>query len=243
MAERAVITGTSLADEIAFRLERGILEGEFPPGTHLLQDEICARYGVSRTPVREALRILQAQNLVVVTANRGATVRVPTRDDLVEVYAVRAQLEGYACELATLNGDAELAESLDEAQEVIESVYGSLRAGQHSEEADGKINAQISRGNEAFHEAIFRMAGNEQLRTLCISLQRFFPKDYVWRAFSSAPEVTETLHVIQHREIMDAFRKRDGKRARAAMEEHIALGGKTLITYLDGRGFWDSAAR
>ena len=55
---------TSLADEIAFRIQAGILDGQFPPGTHLQQDELCTRFGVSRTPVREALRKLQATNLV-----------------------------------------------------------------------------------------------------------------------------------------------------------------------------------
>ena len=69
------IVPTSLADEIAFRLQAAILDGVFPPGTHLYQEEICARFGVSRTPVREALRKLQAQHLVVVVPNKGAKVR------------------------------------------------------------------------------------------------------------------------------------------------------------------------
>ena len=76
------ITLTSLVDEIAFRLETAILEGEFRPGTHLLQDELCARFGVSRTPVREALRKLQAQHLVIVVPNKGATVRFPSEAEL-----------------------------------------------------------------------------------------------------------------------------------------------------------------
>ena len=82
------ITLTSLVDEIAYRLEAAILEGEFGPGTHLLQDELCARFGVSRTPVREALRKLQAQHLVVLVPNKGATVRFPSRSELSDVYVV-----------------------------------------------------------------------------------------------------------------------------------------------------------
>lgn len=235
-----MITGTSLADEIAFRLEREILEGEFPPGTHLLQDEICSRYGVSRTPVREALRMLQAQNLVVVTANRGAKVRIPTRVGLVEVYEVRGQLEGFACELAAANASAELLESLEEAQALIEEAHNTPRGSNQSGDAASKIDAQISRGNEAFHDTIFRMAGNEQLRILCKSLQRYFPK--AWRSFGSSPDVAETLHIVHHREIMDTVRKHDGQRARAVMEQHVALGGRTLISHLDSHSFWDPAS-
>src|SRR4051794_27444888 len=115
------LTPTSLADEIAFRLERGILEGEFPPGTHLFQDELCSRFGVSRTPVREALRKLQAQHLLVLTPNKGATVRVPTRVDLEEIYAVRAELEGFAAELAAAHVTDEMLERLRAAQQVIEA--------------------------------------------------------------------------------------------------------------------------
>ncbi len=241
-ASQELVTSTSLADEIAFRLERGILEGEHPPGTHLLQDEICSRFGVSRTPVREALRILQAQNLVVVTPNKGATVRVPTRSDLAEVYAVRANLEGFACELAAAAADADLLAELDEAQGMIEAATETLRSGQLTDEMDGKINVQLTRGNDAFHHAIFRAAGNQRLTDICVSLQRYFPKEYVWRATRLSPEATEALHIAHHREVRDALAAHDGDRARAAMEHHIDVGGSTLMSYLDERGFWDNGS-
>ena len=64
------IVTTSLADEIAFRLQRKILNGDFQPGSRLVQDELCEMFGVSRTPIREALRKLQAQHLVEVIPNR-----------------------------------------------------------------------------------------------------------------------------------------------------------------------------
>ncbi len=243
MAASEIITSTSLADEIAFRLEQGILEGEFQPGTHLLQDEICTRFGVSRTPVREALRILQAQNLVVVTPNKGATVRVPTRSDLAEVYIIRADLEGFACALAAPNATPELLADLDAAQSIIETASDVLGSGGLTSENDSAINAQLSRGNDAFHDVILHMAGNNQLRILCRSLQAYFPKDYVWRAISSSPEATEALHFRQHHEIRDALAAHDGARARTAMGAHIELGGQTLMTYLDERGFWDHSEK
>ena len=124
---------TSLADEIAFRLQAAILAGEHPPGTHLFQDEICERFGVSRTPVREALRKLQAMHLVVLVPNKGATVRVPGRDELIDVYNVRAELESYACELACVNASPELLAEIsrlfiDDAPRHLERIRRALDA-------------------------------------------------------------------------------------------------------------------
>ena len=113
------ITVTSLADEIAFRIQAAILAGEQTPGTHLFQDELCERFGVSRTPVREALRKLQAKHLVILVPNKGASIRVPGRDELIDVYNLRAELEGYACELASAHVDTELLNDLDRATVIV----------------------------------------------------------------------------------------------------------------------------
>src|SRR5262249_46641479 len=99
-SELTPLTATSLADEIAFRLRSDILEGALPLGTRLQQDELCARFGVSRTPVREALRQLQALNLITLAPSRGATVRIPSRRELIEVYELRSDLDGLAARLA-----------------------------------------------------------------------------------------------------------------------------------------------
>jgi DNA-binding GntR family transcriptional regulator len=99
MVSEPIVT-TSLADEIAFRLETAILDGLYPPGSRVPQEELCERFAVSRTPVREALRKLQAKNLVVVVPNKGATVRLLSRKELLDIYDVRAELEGFSCELA-----------------------------------------------------------------------------------------------------------------------------------------------
>ena len=99
IASEPIVT-TGLADELAFRLETEILDGRYPPGTRLPQEELCERFAVSRTPVREALRKLQAKNLVVVVPNKGATVRLLGRKELLDIYDVRAELEGFSCELA-----------------------------------------------------------------------------------------------------------------------------------------------
>ena len=151
---------SSLTDEIVLRLEKAILEGVYPPGTHLLQDELCERFGVSRTPVRQALRDLQARNLVVLVPNRGATVRVPSRRDAQEVYAVRAELEGYAAELAAARADSRV--ELELAGVEARVVHLASRLQRFDELAlPAVVELQLAAGD--FHKVLQRACGNERL--------------------------------------------------------------------------------
>src|SRR4051812_27763647 len=93
--------GGTKADDIALVLEEAIVSGELAPGTVLRQEQLSEQYGVSRTPVREALRRLAALGLVSFIPNRGVRVRTLSRDELHEAFLVRAELESLATELAT----------------------------------------------------------------------------------------------------------------------------------------------
>lgn len=228
---------TGLADEIAFRLQAAILDGEYAPGTHLQQDELCARFGVSRTPVREALRKLQAQHLVDLVPNKGATVRTPTRTDLTEVYALRTELEGFAAELAADRiGPDDLA-AMDAAHAASEHAIAAFEAGAAEAGGQTSFNTRITVANEAFHGVIHAAAGNARLRQYLTELQSYFPKDYVWRAVGSADEA-RALNVDDHAAIRAALQARDGPAARRAMEAHIRHARKLLMAYLDEHGFW-----
>lgn len=232
------ITTTSLADEIAFRIQSAILAGENPPGTHLFQDELCERFGVSRTPVREALRKLQAKHLVVLVPNKGATVRVPGRDELIDVYNVRAELEGYACALTAGNVSDDLLRALDLTHaEVADAIATYERNGAGGERALSP-DMQIARANSEFHGAIAVAARNERLRMLIAELQDFFPKDYVWRAMASADEV-RVLNLEEHARIREALSDASAARARKEMRNHILHACRMLLDYLDRLGFWE----
>jgi DNA-binding GntR family transcriptional regulator len=236
---RDVIVATGLADEIAFRLQAAVLDGEYAPGTHLNQDDLCARFGVSRTPVREALRKLQAQHLVELVPNKGATVRVPTRKDLAEVYAVRAELEGYACELAASRMKPEAIANLRKLQSAVAEQIELLEADAVDSGEEAAFNSRVTRANERFHAAIYRAAGNERLVAIISDLQSYFPKDYVWRATRHRPEGHQ-LGVENHERIVSALEAGDGAAAREAMEEHIRFAGRLLLEYLDEHHFWSS---
>ena len=233
---RDTVVATGLADEIAFRLQAAILDGEFPPGTHLQQDELCARFGVSRTPVREALRKLQAQHLVNLVPNKGATVRTPSRDELSEVYVLRAELEGLAAALAAERaGPAELA-ALDDAQKAMDRAVGQLEAHAVTPDEEAAFNRRITAANEEFHGIVHRASGNQRLREYLVELQNFFPKDYLWRAVAS--DLSRSVGIEEHRAIRAALEARDGSAARRAMSEHVAHSGRLLLAYLDEHHFW-----
>ena len=88
------------ADDLAALIEEAIVSGELAPGAVLRQEQLSERFGVSRTPVREALRRLAALGLVSFVPNRGVRVRTLTREDLYEAFLVRAELEAVATEIA-----------------------------------------------------------------------------------------------------------------------------------------------
>jgi DNA-binding GntR family transcriptional regulator len=229
------ITLTSVADEIAFRLEVEILEGVYPPGSHLMQKVICERFGVSRTPVREALRKLQAQNLVDLIPNQGARIRALTLTELSEVYAVRAELEGFAAALAADVIDRDQVARLELIQAEMETVVADLFLPADERVGDSAINAQITRINEDFHGAIRSAAGNGLLDRMINDLQKHFPKDYVWRTIRSASEV-KAIHVGEHRRILRALKRGDAAAARSEMCGHVNHAGAILLSYLHERG-------
>jgi len=231
------IVTTSLADEIAFRLQAAIIDGRFPPNTHLRQEEICLQFNVSRTPVREALRKLQAQNLVLMTPNKGATVRVPSRDEVREIYVMRAELEGLACELAA---EAQIPEASFRDLEEAQSMVGRATADLEHRPADlehGYYYLPLIRANDRFHDVILVLAGNRRLHSTINELQTAFAKDLVWRAMRSLSE-NRTFVIGEHETVLAALRRHDGRQARKAMQEHISHAGDVLLAYLDEQEFW-----
>lgn len=233
-----LIVTTSLADEIAFRLQAAIVDGTLSPGTALRQEEICRRYGVSRTPVREALRKLQAQNLVVIAPHRGAVVRVPGRQEVHEIYVLRAELEGLACALAAGSLTPGELEELGAAQAAVEAATAELELRPRDTQR-GWFFLPLTRANDRFHEVIHLASGNALLRTTLVGLQSSFPKDLVWRAMRSAGE-NRAFVVDEHRAVLDALRAGDGAAARRVMSEHVRHAGEVLLDYLDRHDLWEA---
>jgi DNA-binding GntR family transcriptional regulator len=226
------LTVPGLADEIAYRLRTDILEGRLQLGAPLRHEQLATRFGVSRTPIREALHKLQATGLVELVPNRGAVVRTPARTELIEVYELRADLEGLACELACARASDGELDLLEDAQARLAAAIAGFRP-------DGAgFDTAVADANGAFHGTIHRAARNGRLIATIRDLEQFFPRDSVWRAIADDPGTLHAMNVDQHERIAAALRARRPARARRAMREHVAGAGRIVLAYLDAQRFW-----
>jgi DNA-binding GntR family transcriptional regulator len=222
-----------LVDRLAAAIQSRVLSGEIPTGTRLRQESLASEFGVSRTPVREALRQLQATGLVSVQPNRGAVVRGPSTRDIREAYAVRAELEGLAAELAVPHiGDAQL-DQLREAERLfrhsIEEVIEERRRGV---ERHWSTESDWERANNLFHGVIQEAAGNRQLLNAIAHLHQRFPRDLTWSALSHSSHLLAE-NIDQHRRILVAIEARDATQARLTMTEHVRAAGELIARRLE----------
>lgn len=230
------LVASSLTNELAFHIQEDILQGKLRPGARLFQEQLSERYGVSRTPLREAIHRLEAQGLVRKLSNRGVVVRRLSERELAEVYVLRAELEGFAAAIAAGHADETLLLRLDTAQAALTAaVEEASRApsGAHA----SVLNDRITAANGDFHAAIRVAAGSERLAETIASLENAFPKDYVWRALGE--EERRQLNIDEHSSIRDALGRHDGEAARAEMRAHILHAWDLLRDYLAELGFWD----
>jgi DNA-binding GntR family transcriptional regulator len=227
-----------LVDELAASIQARVLNGEIPTGTRLRQESLAAEFGVSRTPVREALRKLQASGLVEVQPNRGALVRGPTAREVREAYEVRAELEGLAAELAaTRIRDAELRR-LRRAQALFRHSVSTLLQWRSTRAVDEAPPADAHdewiAGNDLFHSAIQQAAANERLRATLADLHRSFPRDLTWISLEENAGLLEE-NVAQHEAILDAIQSHDPAAARRRMVEHVRRAGELVTRRFEER--------
>jgi DNA-binding GntR family transcriptional regulator len=205
------VTKLDLAEQL---LIRSIASGEIGPGEPLRQVELAERLGVSPTPVREALRRLEAQGLVVRQAHRGVRVAEVEPAEMAELYIIRGALEGLAVEHATPNlTKKDLA--------ALEQIHQKLEAGR----AEGALKS-LRKLNYDFHTRLYRRSKLPRLVRIIDSLWPLFPWDSIWavpgRADSSAAE---------HALILEALRAGDAVAAGQRMKQHIEHGGQTLVAF------------
>jgi DNA-binding GntR family transcriptional regulator len=218
-----------LVDHLAATLQARVLSGEIPSGTRLRQEAIAREFGVSRTPVREALRQLQAIGIAQVEHNRGAIVRGPTARQLREAYEVRAELEGLAAQLAATRIVDDQLDRLRQAQRLfrrsIETLISHRRRSRQVPPWDD--DSDWVRGNDLFHQVIQEASGNELLLRTISELHRMFPRALTWSALSESSALLEE-NVRQHNAILEAIEARDPAAARGRMVEHIYAAGELI---------------
>jgi DNA-binding GntR family transcriptional regulator len=228
----ATVDPHGLVDRLAAAIHSRVLSGEIPTGTRLRQETLAAEFGVSRTPVREALRKLQSAGIVEVAPRRGALVRAPTSRDVREAYQVRAELEGLAAELAvTLIRDEQLdrlRESERHFRHAIDDVIEARRSGRPPQ--PWSAESEWERANDVFHQVIQDAAGNRQLLAAIAHLHQTFPRHLTWAALSTSSHLLAE-NIEQHHRILAAIERRDPARARREMAAHVRAAG-TLVALL-----------
>jgi DNA-binding GntR family transcriptional regulator len=222
----------STVERLAGAIQAQVLSGAMPIGTRLRQEALATEFGVSRTPVREALRQLQATGLVELLPNRGAVVRGPSAREIREAYEVRAELEGLAAELAAGRiSDRELAR-LREAQALFRKSVTTLIARRTRRPALWKDESVWVRANDLFHQAILDAAANGRLNDTIADLHRSFPRDLTWAALSGSSRLLEQ-NVEQHEAILAAIDQRDPAEARRRMIEHVRSAGELVTLHFE----------
>lgn len=212
-----------VADQAYRRIRQAIVEGRYPPGHRLVEQRIAEELSLSRTPVREALHVLEAEGLVVAERNKGSTVRSLTADDVHDIYELRARLESLAAELAAVRSGPGHHERLDRALAEFDRTTAS--GGRRSV---GRTRL-ISEANEEFHSAIVEAAQHPRLQRI---LNRTVDIPLVFRAFQSFDQSELERSALFHRLIRDAIVAGDRTRAGNLMTEHILQGRDVLLGVL-----------
>ena len=197
-----------------------ILAGELPQGVALRQDALAARLGVSRVPVREALRQLAAEGLVSVEPHKGATVARLPRAEILELYEIRALLEPAILALAL---PRLTASDLAEAGRILARYEQAL--------ADGADMQSWGQYNLDFHEALYRPADRPQTLTIIRNLHH--KTDLYTRLQLSAADHLRARARTEHRAILAACAARDAEAATATLARHIREAGRSLVAFLD----------
>lgn len=196
----------SLTDELVERLRDEIIEGTLRAGERVPEVEICARYGVSRTPLREALKVLAAEGLVTLALNRGATVARISASDIEELFPIIGALEALA-------GRQAAARAGDRDVERVEALHRQMVA---RHEADDWVG--YSKLNRRIHEAIFEIAGNQALAAL---YQQLLVRIHAVRFVARKSPERWREAIEDHVRMLDALRARDGEALAGILEAHL----------------------
>jgi len=225
----------ALVDKLAATLQARVLSGELPSGARLRQEALAEEFGVSRTPVREALRKLQAHGLVELEPNRGALVRALSAREIRDAYEVRAELEGLAAELAGGRISHEQLDALHGAQRdfrhALDHTIGARARG--DEPSETEIDRWGS-ANDVFHQVIQEASGNPILLEAIQHLHRSFPRDLSRTVLGESSALLET-NVGEHAAILAALERHDATAARELMVRHVRHAGALVVLRAEQR--------
>lgn len=220
------------ADDIALALEEAIVLGEIPPGSVLRQEGLSEQFGVSRTPVREALRRLAALGLVTFEPNRGVRVRELSREEIHEAFLARAELESLATEIAARKMGEEELHELERAERAFSELTQRLVEASHAGRQDLDLAREWLHANHSFHDVIYAAAEVPLIERMAKAARRTFLVKPVWATGADLDELY-LKNDRQHRAIREAIGARSPEGARVLAREHVLSSGRLLEAILD----------
>ncbi|WP_051342593.1 GntR family transcriptional regulator [Pseudonocardia spinosispora] len=216
--EGSPVDAGSSAQRAYLEIVNRLASGEFAPGTWLRERSLAESMGMSRTPVREAFGKLSSEGLVRLERNRGAQVLGWSRDQINEIYGLRATVEGYVAAVA--------AEKIDDA--AIDKLEANLAAYEAVVNAPDCSRQQAATLNNEFHALILGATRNDQLLFL---LNGVLGLPLVSRTFLRYTDADLRRSVEHHRDILDALRHRDAVTAEMLMKVHIRTAQRAVLRY------------
>ncbi len=210
MTEHKIV---SLADCVFDKLENDILSGKYAYGEVLTEARLSEELGVSRTPIREAIRRLEQEHILLVTG-KGLTVQGITREDIRDIMDIRVRVEGLAAFYAAQRMSAEDKEKLKNALE-LQEFYAAKEDSDHMQWQDHE-----------FHETIYAGCGSLTLQNVLVPLHR---KAQKYRRASVEKRSRAEASVREHRAIYEAIAAGDAQEAERRMIEHIENARKSIL--------------
>ena len=209
-----------LRDFVFNTLRQAILKGELAPGERLMEIQLADRLGVSRTPIREAIRKLELEGLVLMIPRKGAEVAKISEKNLRDVLEVRRSLEELAAELACQRMTEEEVRLLEESQELFRQAISSGDA------------MRIAETDEKYHDVIYGGTGNIRLIQMLNNLRE---QMYRYRLEYIKDEDKRQVLLVEHEYILKAIKGRRVKEAKEAVREHIDNQEITVSRNIKGR--------
>jgi DNA-binding GntR family transcriptional regulator len=209
MASAVTLAPRALYEEVAELLRQQIFQRELEPGSWIDEVKIAHEFGISRTPLREALKVLAAEGLVTMKVRRGAYVTEVSETDLADVYHLLSLLESDAAGVVAQRASDAQVKELQQLHKELEAAHANR----------DKFFAL----NEQFHMRLLEIAGNKWRDQLVADLRKVMKLNR-HNSLLKAGRVKESM--LEHRAIMEAIAKRDAKLAAKRMQEHFTNGLK-----------------
>ncbi len=206
----------TLREKIVETIRSAIVSGQLPAGTRVAEPDLADKFGISRTPIREAFRQLESEGFITVIPRKGAIVASLSPRDIAEFYDLKAVLEGYAARSA-----------VEKLTEKDVAKMDALNQQMANAAARREVRKVLALHNE-FHEVFLAACGNEKLQTIVQNLVRQFQR---FRLILAMPGRIEGI-IEQHREIVEAFRKRDAALVESLVQKNAQYGKQILLQEL-----------